>query len=60
MRAAWASEFFMDGGLAFSHRCLFDDQLLGARTKAAGKRRAALMACQAVRIGALYNCYTMI
>ncbi len=45
MRAAWASEVFMDGGLAVSCRCLFDDQLLGARTETTRKRRAVLMAC---------------
>ena len=45
MRAAWASEVFMDGGLTVFYRYLFDDQLLGARTEATGKRRAALVAC---------------
>ena len=49
---AWllvASEVFMDGGLVFSHRCLFDDQLGGrrfiARTEMTRKRHAVLMAC---------------
>ena len=49
MRAAWASEVFMDG-LVFSDRCLFDDQLWGrrfiARTEVTRKRRATLMACR--------------
>ena len=52
MRAAGASEVFMDGGLTVSYRYLFDAQLLGAH-RTDEETPWGAYGLQAVCIGAL-------